>query len=139
MANKDEQFMREALRQAARAADDGEIPVGAVIVCQGQVIARACNQVERLNDPTAHAEMIAITSAANFLQSKYLEGCTLYVTLEPCAMCRGAIAEAHLEQVVYGAPDNTPSGRKRQVASRGGVLETECRDLLDQFFKSLRR
>lgn len=131
--------MNEALKQAGRAFDDGEIPVGAVVVCEGQIISRAYNQVERLRDPTAHAEMIAITSASNFLASKYLNQCTLYVTLEPCAMCRGAIAEAQLGRVVFGAFDNSsrPAGPKKDKVT-GGVMELECEALLRDFFDKLR-
>ncbi|MCP4121192.1 MAG: nucleoside deaminase [Bacteroidetes bacterium] len=138
MLKKDTFFMKEALKQAERAAEDGEIPVGAVVVCEGQVISRAFNQVELLHDPTAHAEMIAITSAAGFLNSKYLEKCTLYVTLEPCPMCRGAIAEAHIGKVVFGTYDNSPAEKPSQTKDQGGVLEEECKELIDEFFNKLR-
>ena len=100
-----ESYMRKALEEATRAAEEGEIPVGAVIVCQGKIIARAHNQTERLNDVTAHAEMLAVTMAANHLGGKYLNDCTLYVTLEPCTMCAGALAWAQLGKLVIGAPD----------------------------------
>jgi len=130
--------MREALKQAERASDGGEIPVGAVVVCEGQVISRAYNQVELLHDPTAHAEMIAITSAAGYLNSKYLEKCTLYVTLEPCPMCRGAIEEAHIGKVVFGAFDNTPVKNKPKAKDLGGILEDQCKELIDDFFRNLR-
>jgi tRNA(adenine34) deaminase len=101
----DDYFMREALKEAQKAFDADEVPVGAVIVCNNKIIARAHNLTERLNDVTAHAEMQAITSAANFLNGKYLNECTLYVTLEPCVMCAGAIAWAQFGKLVYGAPD----------------------------------
>src|SRR6186713_2658010 len=101
----DESFMREALKEAQKAFDADEVPVGAIVVCQNKIIARAHNLTERLNDVTAHAEMQAITSAANFLNGKYLNECTLYVTLEPCVMCAGAIAWAQLGRLVYGAAD----------------------------------
>ena len=101
----DEDFMREALKEAQKAFDADEIPVGAVVVCNNKIIARSHNLTERLNDVTAHAEMQAITSAANFLNGKYLNECTLYVTLEPCVMCAGAIAWAQFGRLVYGAAD----------------------------------
>ena len=101
----DERFMREALKEAQRAADKDEVPIGAVIVCQNQIIARAHNLTKTLNDPTAHAEMQAITAAANYLGGKYLDQCTLYVTIEPCPMCAGALYWAQLERLVYGADD----------------------------------
>jgi len=138
MLNIDEFFMKEAFKQAEMAFDDGEIPVGAVIVCKDQIIARAYNQTERLNDPTAHAEMIAITSACNYLSSKYLDNCTLYVTLEPCAMCSGAIAEAHIKDVKFGAFNNRNISNKTAVKI-GGVYGDACTALLDEFFKILRK
>ena len=103
--DKHEIFMRKALEEARLAEEEGEIPVGAVVVCKGRVIARAHNQTERLNDVTAHAEMLAITSATSLLGGKYLNDCTLYVTLEPCVMCGGALAWAQLGELVYGAAD----------------------------------
>ena len=99
----DEYFMKQALAEARAAADEGEVPVGAVIVCNNRIIARAHNQTERLNDPTAHAEMLAITAAVNVLGAKYLTGCSLYVTVEPCVMCAGAIGWSQLPRIVYGA------------------------------------
>ena len=102
--DKHEIFMRKALEEACLAEEEGEIPVGAVVVCKGRVIARAHNQTERLNDVTAHAEMLAITSATSLLGGKYLNDCTLYVTLEPCVMCGGALAWAQLGELVYGLP-----------------------------------
>ena len=101
----DEQMMRLALKEAERAYEEGEVPVGAVVVCEGRVIARAHNQTERLGDVTAHAEMLAITSAANLLGGKYLTNCTLYVSVEPCVMCAGALGWAQVGRVVYGATD----------------------------------
>ena len=97
--------MREALKQAKLALDDGEVPVGAVIVCENKIVARAYNQVQRLNDPTAHAEMIAITSATDAIGSKYLDECEIFVTLEPCAMCAGALSWAKIKGVHYGGSD----------------------------------
>ena len=136
--------MKEALKQAQYAFEEGEIPVGAVIVCEGQIISKAYNQVEKLNDPTAHAEMIAITSASNFLSSKYLNECILYVTLEPCSMCKGAIYEAQIGKIVFGAFDN--SVQRNQARGNGldpdrisgGLMEIECKTLLNDFFKKLR-
>ena len=101
----DEYFMREALKEAVKAFDAGEIPVGAVVRCQNKIIARTHNQTEKLTDATAHAEMLAVTSAANYLGSKYLDECTLYVTLEPCVMCAGALHWSQLQKLVYGASD----------------------------------
>ena len=101
----DEYFMKQALVEACSAAEEGEVPVGAVIVCNNQIIARAHNQTERLNDPTAHAEMLAITAAVGVLGAKYLTGCSLYVTVEPCVMCAGAIGWSQLSKIVYGATD----------------------------------
>lgn len=109
----DERFMRLALAEAMEAYDEGEIPVGAVIVSRGQVIARGHNQTERLTDVTAHAEMIAITSASNNTGGKYLPDCTLYVTVEPCAMCAGALGWSHIGRIVYGASDPKRGYRSR--------------------------
>lgn len=138
MLNIDEYFMREAYKQAEYAFEEGEIPVGAVIVCKEQIIARAYNQTEKLNDPTAHAEMIAITSACNYLSSKYLDGCTMYVTLEPCNMCFGAIAEAHIKQIKFGAYNNQ-NGSKKIPLKNGGIYGEACELLLNEFFKRLRK
>jgi tRNA(adenine34) deaminase len=138
MLNIDEFFMKEAFKQAEMAFEDGEIPVGAVIVCKDQIIARAYNQTERLNDPTAHAEMIAITSACNFLSSKYLDNCTLYVTLEPCAMCSGAIEESHIKLVKFGAFNNK-AATGNSATKLGGIYGEACTALLDEFFKRLRK
>ena len=141
----DEQFMRRALDEAVAARDAGEIPVGAVIVAGGRIIARAHNLTETLGDVTAHAEMQAITSAANQLGGKYLADCTLYVTLEPCVMCAGAIGWAQLRRVVYGAADPkrgfatyAPRAMHPKCEIVGGVLEEDCRQLMTDFFKSRR-
>ncbi len=140
-----EYFMREALKEAQHAFDKHEVPVGAVIVANKKVIARAHNLTELLNDVTAHAEMQAITAAANAIGGKYLTDCTLYVTLEPCVMCAGALAWSQITTIVYGASDekrgfNTISNKlihpKTQVIS--GIMEVECKSLLQQFFKQLR-
>ncbi len=141
----DGHFMREALRQAEKAFELGEIPVGAVIVCDQRIIARAHNFTERLNDVTAHAEMQAFTAAADFLGGKYLNNCTLYVTLEPCVMCAGASYWTQIGRVVYGAPDPKRGFSrlnenllhpKTEVLS--GVLENECSALLKAFFAKKR-
>ena len=141
----DEQFMRKALVEAALAGEEGEIPIGAVIVCQGRIIARAHNLTERLHDVTAHAEMQAITSAANELQGKYLDDCTLYVTVEPCVMCAGAIGWAHIRRIVYGTPDEkrgyrsfAPQALHPKASVKAGVLEDECREMMLTFFKQKR-
>lgn len=142
----DERFMREALKEAEQALEADEVPVGAVVVCNGRIIARAHNLTERLNDVTAHAEMQAITAAANHLGGKYLDQCTLYVTLEPCIMCAGALAWAQLGKLVYGAADvkrgyTTVSGRilhpKTQV--KQFVEAEKATDLLKNFFKTKRK
>ena len=140
----DEYFMKKALQEAELAFEKGEIPVGAVIVIDNKIIARTHNLTEMLNDVTAHAEMQAITSAANFLGGKYLTGCTLYVTLEPCQMCAGALYWSQISKIVFGASDEnrgfqkmgTQLHPKTQVVS--GVLEKECADLMIAFFKSRR-
>ena len=142
----DEHFMRQALREARAAALADEVPVGAVIVCEGQIIARGHNQTERLGDVTAHAEIIALTSAANQLGSKFLTDCTLYVTLEPCAMCAGALAWAQLGRLVYGAPDERRGfmtfGKRMlhpKTAVEFGILMHECSDVVRDFFAAKRR
>ena len=141
----DKMFMRKALAEAAKAGEEGEVPIGAVIVCQGRIIARAHNLTERLHDVTAHAEMQAITSAANELQGKYLEDCTLYVTVEPCVMCAGAIGWAHIRRIVYGTPDEkrgyrlfAPRALHPKATVKSGILETECREMMLAFFKGKR-
>jgi len=143
--NKDEQYMRRALQEAQAAYDDGEIPIGAVVVCQDHIIARAHNLTETLNDVTAHAEMQAITMAANELGGKYLTDCTLYVTVEPCAMCAGALGWSQIPRIVYGCPDDkrgytllAPNALHPKCTVTAGVLEDECRQLMQQFFKDKR-
>ena len=147
----DEQAMAQALEQARLALDGDEVPVGAVITCNGQVIARAHNQRELLHDPTAHAEMIAITQAAEHVGNWRLEGCTLYVTLEPCAMCAGAIVLARLPRLVFGAADpkagavgsvyDIPRDPRlnHTVDVTAAVLEQECGEILSEFFRRKRR
>ncbi len=142
---KDEQYMRRALDEARKAEAKGEIPIGAVIVCRDRIIARAHNLTETLCDVTAHAEMQAITMAANELGGKYLTDCTLYVTVEPCPMCAGAIGWAQLPRIVYGAPDEKRGFRRYasqvlhpKAVCIGGVLEEECRTLMQDFFRRKR-
>lgn len=145
MENSDEKFMRMALSEARMAMEQDEVPIGAVIVCNNRVIARAHNMTEALTDPTAHAEMQAITSATSNLGGKYLSDCTIYVTVEPCLMCAGAIAWSQMGRVVYGAADdkrgyhvycNVPFHKKTQVV--GGVLADECAALMTDFFRRKR-
>ena len=138
-------FMKQALLEAREAASEGEVPVGAVIVCGDRIIARAHNQTERLNDPTAHAEMLAVTSATSALGEKYLTDCRLYVTVEPCVMCAGAIGWAQLAVVVYGAPDEkrgfsryAPQAFHPKTEVRSGVLEEECAAEMQAFFRKRR-
>jgi len=136
----DTYFMKKALQEAEEAFDKGEVPVGAVIVVENRIIARSHNLTELLNDVTAHAEMQAITSASNFLGGKYLVGCTLYVTLEPCQMCAGALYWSQLSKIVYGATDEKRGFRalgtklhpKTEVV--GGILEEEASNLMKRFF-----
>ncbi|MDR3250924.1 MAG: nucleoside deaminase [Tannerella sp.] len=137
----DEYFMNMALAEAQIAAEEDEVPVGAVVVCGNNVIARAHNQTERLNDPTAHAEMIAITSATGFLGAKYLTDCRLYVTVEPCVMCAGAIGWSQVKELIYGADDRkrgyvafAPDALHPKTVVRNGVLETRCAELMKSFF-----
>lgn len=141
----DERYMRMALVEAEAAGAAGEIPIGAVIVCQGRVIARAHNLTETLNDVTAHAEMQAITAAANELGGKYLTDCTLYVTVEPCPMCAGALGWSQIPRIVYGAADDkrgfhvyAPKTLHPRTTISGGILEEECRQLMQDFFRSRR-
>ena len=143
--DKDEQFMRKALYEAQKAAEEGEIPIGAVIVCNDRIISRAHNLTEKLHDVTAHAEMQAITAAADLLGGKYLSDCTLYVTVEPCVMCAGAIGWAQIGRIVYGASDEkrgyqlyAPRALHRKAVVTRGVLETECRQMMQDFFKQKR-
>ena len=141
----DEYFMKRSFAEAIQAFDEGEIPVGAVVVAGNKIIARAHNLTETLNDVTAHAEMQAITAAANHLGGKYLDDCTLYVTLEPCAMCAGALGWAQTGRIVFGASDSkrgyqrfAPNALHPKTEVLGGVLETECAELLQEFFKNKR-
>ena len=141
----DEQYMQRALDEARLAMSKGEVPIGAVVVCKDRIISRAHNLTETLCDVTAHAEMQAITSAANLLGGKYLTECTLYVTVEPCTMCAGAIGWAQIPRIVYGAPDEkrgyhdvAPHALHPKATVVAGVLESECRELMQQFFKEKR-
>ncbi|MFN6116499.1 MAG: nucleoside deaminase [Flavobacteriales bacterium] len=145
IVHDDEYFMRQALREAEQAFKADEVPVGAVIVCADRIISRAHNLTERLNDVTAHAEMQAITAAADHLGGKYLKDCTLYVTLEPCVMCAGALQWAQLGRIVFGAFDEKAGYRRiggrllhPKTNVTGGVLEAECADLMKAFFKKKR-
>lgn len=138
-------FMRQAIEQAQLAANKGEVPVGAVIVTQDRIIARGHNETERLQDVTAHAEIIAITAAANHLGSKYLPDCTLFVTLEPCVMCAGAIAWAQLGRVVFGAADEKRGFMRHgkellhpKTSLAYGVLHDECAEMMTRFFRHKR-
>ena len=143
--NDDERFMLAALDEARQAAERDEVPVGAVVVCGGRIIARAHNLTETLTDVTVHAEMQAITSAAAYLGGKYLADCTLYVTVEPCLMCAGALGWSQVSRVVYGAADDkrgyhtfcaSPFHKKTQVTA--GILEEQCASLMTEFFKRKR-
>lgn len=142
----DEYFMNEALKEAHKAFEADEVPVGAVIVANNKIIARAFNYTERLNDVTAHAEMQAITSAASAIGGKYLNDCTLFVTLEPCLMCAGALQWSHISKIVFGASDekmgfsklNQPVLHPKTIVIRG-VLEKECSTLLKEFFITKRK
>jgi tRNA(adenine34) deaminase len=141
----DENFMREALKEAQKAFEIGEVPVGAVVVCRNRIIARAHNQTEKLTDATAHAEMLAVTSAANYLGSKYLNECALYVTLEPCVMCAGALHWVQLQKLVFGAHDvqrgyslvQSPLLHPKTEVVKG-VKGEEAKTLIDDFFRKLR-
>ena len=141
----DESFMKKAIQEAEIAYAEGEVPVGAVIVCNNVVIAKAHNQTEKLGDITAHAEILAITAAANYLGSKFLTDCTLYVSLEPCVMCAGAIKWARLSKVVYGASDDRHGFMKygKELLHPSSTLEygicnEKCSQLMKSFFKELR-
>lgn len=141
----DIRYMKMALDEAARAYDNEEVPVGAIVVCKGRVIARAHNLTETLTDVTAHAEMQAVTAAANHLGGKYLADCTLYVTVEPCIMCAGALGWAQLGRLVYGAPDDkrgyrrfAPQALHPKTVVTAGVLEEECAELMKRFFTERR-
>lgn len=144
--DKDEYFMRQALAEARMAADEDEVPIGAVVVCDDSIVARAHNNTEQLCDVTAHAEMLAFTAAANALGSKFLTRCTLYVTVEPCTMCAGAAGWTQTGRVVYGARDEKKgystvgtSMLHPHTEVVGGVLEDECKALMQEFFKKKRR
>lgn len=141
----DEYFMKRALAEAEEAFAEGEIPVGALVVCRNQIISRAHNLTEMLNDVTAHAEMQAITAAANLLGGKYLTGCTLYVTLEPCTMCAGALGWSQIDRIVYGAGDEkrgfqkfAPAALHPKTVLLGGILQAECLLILKRFFEQRR-
>jgi len=138
-------YMQEALREARRALEEGEIPIGAVVVCKDRIIARAHNLTETLHDVTAHAEMQALTAAADMLGGKYLTDCTLYVTVEPCIMCAGALGWAQMGRVVFGTRDEkrgyqrfAPEALHPKATVTSGVLEEECRRLMQDFFRSRR-
>ncbi len=143
--HSDEHFMKEALKEAQLAMEEGEIPVGAVVVCEKRIIARAHNQTERLKDSTAHAEMIALTSAFSYFGAKYLPECTLYVTLEPCVMCAGASHWSQLQKIVYGASDPKKGFArlsenilhpKTKIVK--GLMQQESKNLLNGFFEKIR-
>ena len=140
-----ERYMKDALREAETARMEDEVPIGAVIVCKGRIIAKGHNMTERLNDPTAHAEMIAITAATEALGGKYLNECTLYVTVEPCPMCAAALAWSQIGKVVYGASDPkrgfskfSPSLMHPKTEIISGVLAEECSTIVTDFFKNKR-
>lgn len=142
----DLKYMKDALEEAKAAASEDEVPVGAVIVCNSRVIAKGHNMTERLKDPTAHAEMIAITAATEALGGKYLEGCTLYVTVEPCPMCAAALGWAQISRIVYGAPDSKrgfslyePSLLHPKTEVTTGVLSDECAEQISSYFASKRK
>ena len=145
--DEDRHFMKVAIDEARRAYEEDEVPIGAVVVSKGRIIGRGHNLTEKLNDVTAHAEMQAITAAANYLGGKYLDDCTLYVTVEPCIMCAGAIGWSQLKRIVYGAPDakrgfstftsRTPFHPKSVVVS--GVMEDECAEFMRSFFSRKRK
>lgn len=145
--DEDRHFMKVAIDEARRAYEEDEVPIGAVVVSKGRIIGRGHNLTEKLNDVTAHAEMQAITAAANYLGGKYLDDCTLYVTVEPCIMCAGAIGWSQLKRIVYGSPDakrgfstftsRTPFHPKSVVVS--GVMEDECAEIMRSFFSRKRK
>ena len=141
----DEYYMRQALNEARQAFDKGEVPIGAIVVCKGRIIARGHNLTETLNDVTAHAEMQAITAAANVLGGKYLTDCILYVTIEPCPMCAGGLLWSQISKIVYGAKDEkkgysvfSPSILHPKTEVVSGVMEEECASLMKEFFKQKR-
>lgn len=145
MESIDEKYMREALDEASVAADEDEVPVGAVIVCRGRIIGRGHNMTERLHDATAHAEMIAITSATETMGGKYLNDCTLYVTVEPCPMCAAALSWAQIGRIVYGCDDPkrgfsmySPSLLHPKTVVEKGLLQEDCGRLMSEFFRKKR-
>ena len=145
ISQTDEKFMREAMKEAEMAAYEDEVPIGAVVVCRGRIIGKGHNMTERLHDATAHAEMIAITAATEAVGGKYLNDCTLYVTVEPCPMCAGALNWSQIGRIVYGAPDPkrgyslfSPSLLHPKTEVIGGVLEQECGALVRDFFMAKR-
>ncbi len=149
MRNIHSKFMREALKQAKIGSDNGEIPIGAVIVYQNKIIAKSHNQVELLKDPTAHAEILAITQATNYLRCKWLKECTLYVTVEPCLMCAAALVFSRIGRVIFGAYDSKGGGviskvdinrlkLNYKIKFKGGILEEECAKVIKDFFQKKR-
>ncbi len=145
ISQTDEKFMREAMKEAEMAAYEDEVPIGAVVVCRGRIIGKGHNMTEKLHDATAHAEMIAITAATEAVGGKYLNDCTLYVTVEPCPMCAGALNWSQIGRIVYGAPDPkrgyslfSPSLLHPKTEVIGGVLEQECGVLVRDFFMAKR-
>jgi len=145
MQEEDVKYMKLALTEARKAFEADEVPIGAIVVLNGTVVGRGYNLTERLSDVTAHAEIQAITAAADTLGSKYLEGCTLYVTVEPCVMCAGAMYWAKIARLVYGAPDDkygytqkAPDSLHPKTVVEGGVLAEECAELMKVFFKNKR-
>ncbi|MDE1921406.1 MAG: tRNA adenosine(34) deaminase TadA [Candidatus Omnitrophica bacterium] len=151
MPDADEMFMKYAIQQARMAAEEDEVPVGAVIVHERKIIAKGHNQIETLKDPTAHAEMIVITQAANYLHLKWLQDCTLYVTIEPCSMCAGALVLSRISRVCFGARDPKTGacgsvvnianhkGLNHRVDVKGGILTEECSGVLSEFFQKKRQ
>ena len=150
MGKIDEIYMSEAIKEAQKALEEEEVPVGAVVVHKGKIIARGHNQVECLKDPTAHAEMLALTSATNYLNAKWLNGASMYVTIEPCSMCAGALVLSRLKNLYFGAKDpkagacgsliNIVNHKKlnHRIKVKGGILKEECGNLLKEFFKKKR-
>ena len=145
ISQTDEKFMREAMKEAEMAAYEDEVPIGAVVVCRGRIIGKGHNMTEKLHDATAHAEMIAITAATEAVGGKYLNDCTLYVTVEPCPMCAGALNWSQIGRIVYGAPDPkrgyslfSPSLLHPKTQVQAGVLAEECSALMTDFFKGKR-
>lgn len=143
--NSHESYMRQALLEAKKAFEKDEVPIGAVVVCNDRIIARGHNLTETLNDVTAHAEMQAITAAANFLGGKYLTGCTLYVTIEPCVMCAGALGWSQISKIVFGAFDEkrgfshfAPQALHPKTEIISGIMENDCKQLIQEFFKKKR-